>query len=151
MYLKFSLFVTNLNHRSNNLRQPPKSCRIGGIVRNIYRSNIDIPIRNCQIHIVETGIQTLEQTIDEILRESVSQELVMLALNKFTDVFDHIQPYHQRELLRLVLHKAVLAPDKIKIALYGRPPEIGQLSVYESEIRSQTPTWLPSIESNSNL
>ena len=97
---------------------------------------------------IETGIQALEQTIDEIQRESVSQELVMLALNKFTDVFEHIQPYHQKELLRLVLHKVVLAPDKIKIALYGRPPEIGQLSLYESEIRSQTAAWLPGQDSN---
>ena len=42
--------------------------------------------------------------------------------------------YHGSE--NLVLHKAILASDKIKIALYGRPPEIGQLPIYESEIRS---------------
>ncbi|GAB4117314.1 MAG: recombinase family protein [Candidatus Caldatribacteriota bacterium] len=91
---------------------------------------------------IETGIQALEEMIEEIERESVTQELVMLALNKFTDVFDHIQPYQQKELLSLVLHKAILAPDSIKIALYGRPPEIGLFSLCESEIRSQTPIWL---------
>ena len=96
---------------------------------------------------VETGIQALEQMIDEIQRESVSQELVMLALNKFTDVFDHIQPYQQKELLRLVLHKAVLAPDSIKIALYGRPPKTGLLSISESEMHSQMATWLPFVDS----
>ena len=72
----------------------------------------------------------------------------MLALNKFTDVFDHIQPYQQKELLRLVLSRAVLGPDSIKIALYGRPPETGLLSVSESEIRSQTAIWLPGQDSN---
>lgn len=92
---------------------------------------------------IETGIQALEEMIEEIEREAVNQELVMLALNKFTDVFDHIQLYQQKELLSLVLHKAILAPDSIKIALYGRPPEIGLFSVCESEIRSQTPIWLP--------
>jgi len=92
---------------------------------------------------IETGIQALEEMIEEIERESVTQELVMLALNKVTDVFDHIQPYQQKELLSLVLHKAILAPDSIKIALYGHPPEIGLLSLCESEIRSQTPIWLP--------
>jgi len=92
---------------------------------------------------IETGIQALEEMIQEIERESVTQELVMLALNKFTDVFDHIQPYQQKELLSLVLHKAILAPDSIKIAFYRRPPETGLLSLYESEIRSQTPIWLP--------
>jgi hypothetical protein len=63
--------------------------------------------------------------IEEIELESINQELVMLALNKFTDVFDRIQPYQQKELLKLALHKAILAPDSIKIALYGRPPEQG--------------------------
>jgi site-specific DNA recombinase len=97
---------------------------------------------------IEAGIQALEQMIEEIQRESVSQELVMLALNKFTDVFDHIPPYQQKELLSLVLQKAVLAPDSIKIALYGRPPETGLLSLSESEIRSQIATWLPGQDSN---
>lgn len=74
---------------------------------------------------IEAGIQFLNEMIGEIEQGAVNRELVMLALNKFTDVFDHIQPHHQKELLRLVLHRAVLSPDKIKIALYGRPPEIG--------------------------
>ncbi len=91
---------------------------------------------------IETGIQALAEMIEEIERESVTQELVMLALNKLTDVFEHIQPYRQKELLSLGLHKAVLAPDSIKIALYGRPPEIGRFSLCESDIRSQTPIWL---------
>ena len=72
----------------------------------------------------------------------------MLALNKFTDVFNPIQPYHQKEHLRVVLHKADLAHDKIKIALYGKPPEIGQFPLCESEIFSQIPTWLPGQDSN---
>jgi hypothetical protein len=92
---------------------------------------------------IETGVQALDEMIEEIERESVTQELVILALNKFTDVFEHIQPYQQKELLNLVLHKAILAPDRIKIALYGRPPEIGLLPLCESEMRSQIPVWLP--------
>ena len=92
---------------------------------------------------IESGIQSLDEMIGEIEQEAVNRELVMLALNKFSDVFDHIQPHHQKELLGLVLHKAVLSPDKIKIALYGRPPEIGQFPLCESEMFSQIPTWLP--------
>ena len=96
---------------------------------------------------IETGIESLEQMIEEIEQESVNQELVMLALNKFTDVFDHLQPYQQKELLSLSLHKVILAPDSIKIALYGRPPETGLLSCVP-EMRSQTPIWLPRPDSN---
>ena len=97
---------------------------------------------------VETGIQTLEQMIEEIEREAVSKELVMLALNKFTDVFDHIQPYRQKELLRLVLHRAVLSPESIKIALYGRPPDIGLFTQDAPETRCQAANWLPGQGSN---
>ena len=75
----------------------------------------------------------------------------MLALNKFTDVFDHIQPYQQKELLRLVLHKVVLSQDKIRIALYGRPHEIGQLNLSESGERPQIAAWLPRLLSQSVL
>ena len=73
---------------------------------------------------IETGIESLELMIEEVERESVSRELVMLALNKFTDVFDHIQSHKQKDLVQHVLHKAVLSNQNIKIALYGRalPP-----------------------------
>jgi hypothetical protein len=71
----------------------------------------------------------------------------MLALNKFTEVFNHIQPHQQKELLSLVLNKAVLSEGQIKIALHGKPPEIGQY-VSESGIRSRIPTWLPGQDSN---
>ena len=72
----------------------------------------------------------------------------MLALNKFTDVFHQLQPYRQKELLRLVLHKAVLAPDNMKIALYGRSPDIELFSTPESDRFAQTSTWLPRLDSN---
>ena len=42
---------------------------------------------------IESGIEALEQMIEDIERESVDQELVVLALNRFTDVFDHNKPY----------------------------------------------------------
>ncbi|MFC1715630.1 recombinase family protein [Candidatus Poribacteria bacterium] len=97
---------------------------------------------------IESGLEALEEMTAEMERESVSQELVMLALNKFTDVFQQIQPYRQKELLRLVLHKAILAPDSMKIALYGRSPDIGLFSTSESDRFAQTSTWLPRQDSN---
>jgi hypothetical protein len=52
---------------------------------------------------------------------------------------NYSRQYAIPETLSLVLHKAILAPDSIKIALSGRPPEIGLLSLCESEIHSQMP------------
>jgi hypothetical protein len=76
----------------------------------------------------------------------VDQGLVTQALADFTGVFAEIKPYQQKELMRLVLHKAILGPDYLKIGLYGRPPELGPLS--KGEPRSQTFDWLPGQDSN---
>jgi hypothetical protein len=56
--------------------------------------------------------------------------------------FDHIPPRKQKELLRLVLHKAVLTEDTVKAALCGRPPEIGPI-VKPAEAPCQMGEWLP--------
>ena len=64
----------------------------------------------------------------------------MKALADFSKVFAEIQPHKQKELLRLVLHKAILSPDYVKMALYGRPPEIGPLAT--AEPHSGTCNWL---------
>lgn len=92
---------------------------------------------------VETGLQALEDTIAEIEKETISQELIKLALNKFTDLFDSLPPYRQKELFRLTVNKVLLSDEEIKIALYGRPPEKGLLDICETGIRSQTVNWLP--------
>jgi hypothetical protein len=94
---------------------------------------------------IEEGIQALDLMIEEIERESVNQELVTLALSKFTKVFANIRPHEQKELLRMVLHKAILGPDSMKMALYGRPPDIQPSSAHHGNSRSQLPAWLPGL------
>jgi len=69
--------------------------------------------------------------------------LVKLALNKFTNIFNSLPPYRQKELLKLTIHKVLLSDKEIKIALYGKSPEKGLLNVSETGIRSQTVHWLP--------
>jgi ElaB/YqjD/DUF883 family membrane-anchored ribosome-binding protein len=97
----------------------------------------------------EDGTQFLKEKLDDLGKRrgqieeslaSLDQELVVRALADFSDVFAELKPYQQKGLLRLVLHKAILGPDYVKIALYGRPPEIGPLS--EGESRFQTFKWL---------
>jgi hypothetical protein len=77
---------------------------------------------------IETGIQEVEQAIREIERESVSHRDVMRALSEFSDVFGQIPPYKQKELVRLVVNRVELAPDCMKMALYGRVPAVGPVS-----------------------
>jgi site-specific DNA recombinase len=99
---------------------------------------------------LEDGIESLGIEIRETEREVVDAELVRLALSNFTEVFDHIPPHKQKELLRLVLHKAILTEDTVKIALYGRPPEIGMV-MKASGARCQMGDWLPGLVSQSAI
>ncbi len=55
-----------------------------------------------------------------------------------------LQSHQQKELVRLVLHKAVLSEEKIKIALYGRLPEEGRFAelLEADNPRSPPLAWL---------
>ena len=81
------------------------------------------------------------------LHKKLDSLLVGLALSNFTEVFDHIPPHKQKELLRLVIHKAILTQDTVKIALYGRPPEIGTV-MKTNGARCQMGEWLPGQDLN---
>ena len=70
----------------------------------------------------------------------MNSEQVRLALESFTDAFGHLKPHKRKDLIQLVPYKAILTPDRMKVALYGHPPEIGPSSLAVPEVRSQTPT-----------
>ncbi len=70
---------------------------------------------------IQKGIISLQLTIEEIERDAVDKNLVKLALEKMRDTFNALQPYQQKELVRDVLHKAIISKDKINLALIGNP------------------------------
>ena len=74
------------------------------------------------------------------------KDLVTRALADFSEVFSALKPNLQKELMRVVLNKVILAPDSLKIGLYGRPPEVK--TVQGGDARSQTFDWLPGQDSN---
>jgi hypothetical protein len=49
--------------------------------------------------------------------------------------------------MRPGLRRVILGPDCLKLGLYGRPPEVGQLR--EGDSRFQTFKWLPGLPSQS--
>ncbi|MFH1312652.1 MAG: hypothetical protein ABIJ00_05440 [Candidatus Eisenbacteria bacterium] len=89
---------------------------------------------------IEESLTALEIEIGEVERDRVDQGLVMQALTDFSEVFAELKPYQQKELMRLVLHKAILGPDCLKLGIYGRPPEVRQLA--EGDSRFQIFKWL---------
>ena len=103
---------------------------------------------------IEVGLDTLGTTIAEIEREAVNQEQVIGALQQVSQVFETLPPYEQKDLFRHTLHKALISPDRLKLALYGKPPQVPALQTTRAEllngegIRSEPFEWLPGLDSN---
>ncbi|MCX6355818.1 MAG: hypothetical protein NTZ78_13080, partial [Candidatus Aureabacteria bacterium] len=101
---------------------------------------------------LESGLEDVELTIGEIERESVSKDLVRLALSNIMDVFERANPYQQRQLLSLTLNKAVVSGNRIELALRGRPPELlatePEKVMAQNVERSAPSDWLPGQDSN---
>ena len=98
----------------------------------------------------EAGLQGLDLQIADIQREAIRKDDVTQALTKFASLFDNLQPYLKKEILRYVMKKAVLNSEGIKIALLGKPPDTGLFddTASDSKIRCQTSIWLPREDSN---
>jgi len=93
----------------------------------------------------DTGLLELEIQINNTEREAIRKEDVMLALSKFASLFDTLPPYQKKEIIRLLMKKAILNPEGIKIALIGKYPQTGLFDAATSDgkIRCQTSIWLP--------
>jgi len=94
---------------------------------------------------LENGIHKAQLMIEEITKESLDKDFIINVLNKFNEIFPKLKPYQQKELIKLVLFRSVLSENDIKIALYGNLPDIGQITLSETdgELRSVISTWLP--------
>jgi hypothetical protein len=90
---------------------------------------------------IEESLAALETAIGEVERDMVCPDLVARASADLTGVFLEIKRYQQKELMRLVYHKAILGPDYLKTGLYGRP--LGLQPPSKEEPRSQAFGSLP--------
>ena len=57
----------------------------------------------------------------------------------------------KHKVLLRVIAIVKMAPDSMKIALYGRSPDIGLFSTSASDRFAQTSTWLPGLMSQSAI
>jgi len=101
----------------------------------------------------ETGFTAIDIQIKDIQRDAIRKEDVMMAVDKFNSLFDTLHPYQMKEIFKLLLKKAVLGPEGIKIALFGKYPQIGLFDTAASDgaIRCQTSNWLPRSPQNPNF
>jgi prefoldin subunit 5 len=94
---------------------------------------------------LERSIEAIDQTIREITQETVQQESVAKGLKDFTAIFEASRLFERRELLRSVLHKAILSPDSMKMALLGHQIPIERPDFLS---RFQTSAWWAHPDSN---
>ena len=63
---------------------------------------------------IETGIIKVDAMIQETEKDAINKEILMEALSKFSiNTFDHLQPYQQKELIRLLIHKVIISEAAI--------------------------------------
>ncbi len=96
---------------------------------------------------LEAGIGALDLSMDQIRREAVDEAHVREALAHTAEVFESLPPFRKKELIRLVLTRAEVTRESLKLAYRGRPPDLAVLQGKEKErdgdtSRSETPDWL---------
>jgi site-specific DNA recombinase len=98
----------------------------------------------------EAGLVDIDIHIKDTECESIRKEDVLIAMGKFASLFDTLQPYQKKDIIKLVMKKAILGPEGIKIALIGKPPKPGLFDDIKSDskLRCQTSIWLPREGSN---
>ena len=97
---------------------------------------------------IKEEVKKLEKQMNDINYNSVNQEKILTILSHFSRVFNNIKPYEQKILLKLILHKAVLGNNKLKIALSGYTPDAELFQKFDSTVRFQPSTWLLGEDSN---
>ena len=102
---------------------------------------------------LEEGMAQVDAAVAEIERDAVSQELVREALGNIAEVFGSLKPIQQKEMLRLVSHRAGASDTEIALELYGKPPDVKAYLKADSPLwpqtRSETPKTLPGLVSQS--
>jgi hypothetical protein len=73
-----------------------------------------------------------------------AKQVVKNALSRMNEVYSHLKPFEQRELMSLVLRSAQVNEKEIVLEIYALGEQAKVLkSVNSGEKVRQTPNWLP--------
>lgn len=70
---------------------------------------------------LEATVAELGDAADKIRKTAVDQEKVVTAINHFRRIYNHLQPYQRKELIRLVLARAEVSESSLRLQLHGNP------------------------------
>ena len=76
---------------------------------------------------IERSLKGTEAQIGRIERKAIDEETLREGLKRFDECFDRIKPYEQKELMRLVLVRADLGEESIKIGLNHLSDDLAQV------------------------
>ena len=103
----------------------------------------------------KTEVQAaLIEAEDELLRlgeRAVSAEQVRSALLRFSDVYACLKPHEQKELVRLVVHRAEVHDRKIVLEINGSAPTVLAGAPSQGASRFGSSNWLPGLVSQSAI
>ena len=102
----------------------------------------------------ESGLEELDSTIASVKGKAVNQEAVLAALRRFKEIYAKLPPYQRRELIGLVLLKAEVTENQLRLSFHGRPaaPEVFEkISApgARASRRAEPFEWLPGLMSQS--
>ena len=92
----------------------------------------------------------VDREIQAVESATVSADAVRAALTNITEVYEALQPYERKELVRLLLQRAEVGERRITLEVRGGLREIpGPAALGDkSGSRSERPGWLPDVDSN---
>jgi len=67
----------------------------------------------------ESGLEELDSTIASIKGKAVNHETVLAALSRFKDIYAKLPPYQRRELIGLVLLRAEVTENQLRLSFGG--------------------------------
>ena len=79
----------------------------------------------------------------------MSAEAVRATLSNITEVYECLQPHERKELVRLLLQRAVVSERRLTLEIRGGLQGLPAAAKEDkSGSRSQRPIWLPDEDSN---
>ncbi len=96
---------------------------------------------------LEAATLDTEAALRDLETPAVGPDVARAGLANFRRVYEHLRPFEKQELIRLVLHRAVVSDGEITLEIYEEAcASFAQAS--ESGPRFAPPIWLPGRDSN---
>ena len=95
---------------------------------------------------LERGVAEADEALQRVERDQVTAETVRSALSEASRVYACLTPFEQKELMRLVLHRAEVSERQILLELHAVPAPT--LVMAQGLSRSEPPNWYPRQDSN---